>query len=448
MTLTLALCSTGIAEEPAPAVPIDGLVPLSKSEWDIPDVLDLELSIRYALEHSFAIQQAQERIREQGGLILEVKSIVLPNATVNASTSTVDDGLLQPNTNQNSWAVGVQVRQVLYGGGGLRAAIRAQDSIREAALFDLQTVIEDVILDIKTRYYDVLLARESIEVQEENIVLLEDQLTNARNRFEAGSVSQFDVLQSEVAVANARPALIRARNAYRIALDEFRRSMGYQNIDRQNVRKVPEFSGDLVYSPIDYALESSLSSALTKRPELQQLDLLADAQESAIVNAQSGFRPDVSLVGGYDLRSDTDVASLREYNHGWNIGLQATWSIWDGRATRGKVVQARSQLRQAKLTIEETKLGIEVQVRRAISSLQEADELVGAANKVVEQAAEALRLADARYSAGAATQVDVLDARVALTQARTNQLQANYSYMVAVANYDRAVGKTAYRVTL
>lgn len=447
LVVVSALLAVLHAEEPAPAVTIDGHEPLSQSEWDIPDELDLDLSIRYALEHSFAIQQAQERIREQEGLILEVKSIILPRATVNASTSTVDDGLLQPGTNENSWAVGLQVRQALYGGGGLRAAIRAQDAVREAALYDLQTVIEDVVLDIKTRYYDVLLARESIEVQEENIELLEDQLENARNRFEAGSVSQFDVLQSEVALANARPALIRARNAYRIALDEFRRSMGYQNLDSQNVVKVPKFLGELDYEKVSYKLVDALNDALSQRPEIRQLDLLIDARESAVVSARSGSRPDVDLVAGYDFRSNTDVSSLREYNRGWNIGLQASWAIWDGRATRGQIVQARSQLRQAELSVEETKLAIEVQVRRAISSLREADELVGAANKVVEQAQEALRLADARYSAGAGTQLNVLSARVALTEARTNQLQANYSHLIAAANYDRAVGKTIYRVT-
>ncbi|MEM9026398.1 MAG: TolC family protein, partial [Verrucomicrobiota bacterium] len=90
---------------------------------------------------------------------------------------------------------------------------------------------------------------------------------------------------------------------------------------------------------------------------------------------------------------------------------------------------------------------IEVEVRRAISSLQEAEELVEAATKVVEQAEEALRLADARYSAGAGTQLNVLSARFALTDARTNQLQANYSHLVAVANFERAVGDTEYRVT-
>jgi outer membrane protein TolC len=125
---------------------------------------------------------------------------------------------------------------------------------------------------------------------------------------------------------------------------------------------------------------------------------------------------------------------------GWTIGLQSSWAIFDGRATRGRVAQARSQLEQARLTTAEQILAVEVEVRRAISSLQEGAELAEAAQKVVQQAEEALRLADARYAAGSATQLDVLETRVALTEARTNQIEANYRYNVAVATLRRALG--------
>ena len=63
--------------------------------------------------------------------------------------------------------------------------------------------------------------------------------------------------------------------------------------------------------------------------------------------------------------------------------------------TRGQVAQARARLNQARLSVSEQLLDLEVEVRRALSSLQEAGELAEAAGKVVEQATEALRLADA-----------------------------------------------------
>jgi len=92
------------------------------------------------------------------------------------------------------------------------------------------------------------------------------------------------------------------------------------------------------------------------------------------------------------------------------------------------------------LQLEQTRLAVQVEVRRALSSLSEATELTDAAVRVVQQAEEALRLANARYGAGTATQLELLSAQVALTSARNNQLQANYSYNVAAAAMRRALG--------
>ncbi|HRE04827.1 MAG TPA: TolC family protein [Opitutaceae bacterium] len=115
--------------------------------------------------------------------------------------------------------------------------------------------------------------------------------------------------------------------------------------------------------------------------------------------------------------------------------------MFDGRATAGRVVQARSALAQSQLARSEAELAVEVEVRRSLSSLQEAGELAEASRKVVEQAAEALRLATVRQAAGTATQLDVLTSQVDLTQARTNQLTANYNYLVAMARLRKAMGQ-------
>ena len=127
---------------------------------------------------------------------------------------------------------------------------------------------------------------------------------------------------------------------------------------------------------------------------------------------------------------------------GWRVGIQSSWAIFDGRATEGRVIQARSQVRQVEIQLADQRVAVELEVRRAVSSLQEALELTESARKVVDQAEEALRLADARYNAGSATQLDVLQTRVALTQARTNQHEANYSYLIAESALRKAMGET------
>lgn len=416
---------------------------------DVPDTLDLQTAIRYALDNNFAIRQAKERIREQEGLIVEVKAQALPNATVDSLyTKNADElssdrgGTPGSNPSTQNWQIALNVRQILYAGGGIKAALSAQSALREAALLDLQATINAALFEVRTRFYNVLLGREQIKVQESNIQLLGEQLQIARNRFQAGASSNFEVLRAEVAEANAQPALIRARNSYRTAIDQLRQSLGYSNSRAENARKVPELVGSLDFTPVSFELEPSLIAARTNRPELRRLARLEDARTAGVRNAQAGYYPDLSLIGGYQFRKNNFSNRFSDSLDGWTIGLQSQWAVFDGRATSGRVAQARSQLRQSQLLTAESTLGVEVEVRTALSSLQEAAELANAATKVVAQAEEALRLANARYSAGTVTQLDVLQSRNDLTESRINQLQANYSYNVAVAAMRRAVGES------
>lgn len=415
---------------------------------DIPDKLDLQTAIRFALDNNFAILQAKERIREQEGLIVEVRALALPSASIdsgytkNADELSSDRGGPGTNPSTQNWQIALNVRQTLYAGGGVRAALDAQAALREAALLDLQATIDGALFQVRTRFYNVLLAREQIKVQESNVQLLGEQLQIARNRFEAGASSNFEVLRAEVALANAQPALIRARNGYRTSIDELRQALGFSNTRSDNVGKFPEFVGTLEFTPVSFELEPSLEAARTKRPELKRLARLEDAREAGVRNARSGYLPDVAVVGGYQFRKSNLSDRFKSSLDGWTVGLQSQWAVFDGRATSGRVAQARSQLRQAQLLTAESALDIEVEVRSALSSLQEAAELVNAATKVVAQAEEALRLADARYAAGTITQLDVLESRNAVTESRLNQLQANYAYNVAVAAMRRAIGES------
>ena len=304
---------------------------------EIPDTLDLPTILSYSLENNFSILQAQQRIREQEGLIIDIRSQALPEATVNANYTQIDSGLSEtfgglftPNT--ENWNVALNVRQALYKGGGVKAALKAQDLVEEAVLFDLKAAINLAVLDVTSRFYDVLLARENIDVQQQNIELLDSQLTDATNRFEAGAVSQFEVLRAEVERANAQPDLIRARNGFRIAIEELRQSMGFFGLE-DDLESVPEFVGSLEFLPIDINLSQALAVAKLNRPELQQLDLVVQAREQGIIIERSNRLPDVDLVGSYQFNKSVVSNSFSNALNGWTIGIQSSWAIFDGKST-------------------------------------------------------------------------------------------------------------------
>lgn len=414
------------------------------SSYEIPDELDMQTALGFALEHNFDILKARQRIEEQTGLVIEVRAQALPNVSLAGQYTEIDEGLSDPDgfgpVVTTQWSIGVQARQTLYKGGGVSAALRVQSLVEESALLDLETVVNDTMLSARIGYYGALLARARIGVQEENINLLEELLENAKNRYEVGTDSRFEVLRAEVSLANARPALIQAKNDFRIAIEELRQTLGFFAVEGGDRRKVPVLLGTLEYSPVYYDLDTSLETAVEKRPELLQLGKVAQARKEGVIIATSGYRPEVALVGSYLFNKPSNSSRFGDALEGWTAGLEVSVPIFDGRRTRGQVLQAKSQFEVAKLEVQQLALSVEVDVRRALSDMQAAAELAEASIQVVGQAEEALNLADIRYEAGDASQLDVLQARVSLTEARLNQAEAFYRYNVAAAQVRRSIG--------
>lgn len=407
----------------------------------LPATIDLRTAVAFALENNFAIRQARERIKQQEGVVVEVSAREIPNVAASGSfqLNDTDIGTSFPPSDR-AWQINLTASQVLYAGGGVRSAVRSSTLTRDAAMLDLKAVINSALLQVRTSFYGVLLAREQIKVQESNLQLLQEQLKTTTDRFDAGTVSSFEKLRAEVAVANAKVPLITANNNYRLAIESLRQGLGLTQGQAETLGSGPEFVGTLDYAPATFDLAALFSAARANRPELERLAKLEEAGEASITTAKSGARPTVSAFGGWALRKGpTD--DFGDSNNGWLLGVQSQWNIFDGRATAGRVTQARSRLEQTRLSHTEAQLAVEVEVRTAYSRWQEATELAGASQRVVEQATEAVRLANARYGAGTSTQLDVLQAQVDLTTARSNQIQAYYAYNVAVAALRRATGQ-------
>jgi outer membrane protein TolC len=403
--------------------------------------LSLDAALGYATDHNPALLRTREQIREQQGVWVEVRSAQLPAVSASGGYTRLDRGVTgSPLANDSTWSADITARQVLYAGGGIRASIKAQRELLEAAKFTFSAALNDTLLAVRRQFYDVLLARELVGVQEEALRVLEAELANARQRGDAGTVSSFEVLRAEVAVANAKPALIRARNSYRVAQDRLRATLGAP-VDSPAAPAELALEGTLLVSPREISLADALSAARSRRPELLAQERLITAATESIAAARSGYKPSVSAVAGYEWSKPALSTTGGDRLDGWTAGVQANWAIFDGRATAGRVAQARSRAAQAQLSREERQLGVDIEVREAHSSLVESAELLTASSRVIEQARESLRLARARFGAGTATQLDVLQAQSALTAAQSNLASARHGYAVALAALHRATGQ-------
>jgi outer membrane protein TolC len=410
--------------------------------------LSLTDCLNIALSQNATVLKAKNDLDAQYGVVVQTRAVALPRVQANGQYKDTDPHAIEslpfpgetitlPNQNWNS---GVQIVQSIYEGGKMVAALRAASVTKQQALAQYQSVIADTLLLMRIAYYDVLLAAQQITVHEASVVLLQKELEDQQRRYDAGTVPHFNVLRAEVAVANERPALIQARNNYRIAKNNLSNLLGY-NLPREIWENIPlNLTDTLDAAPYQVDLPAAIQQALARRTELVAVRKTAELQRLNVVNAKAGYKPTVQVFAGYGWYNAqyTQPVELDHDIHGWNAGAQLNWDIFDGMLTHGKVVQARALYEKAKTDVDDKGRQIELEVRTAYSDFIEAREVLESQQKV--QADEALREARARAEAGTSTQLDVLDAETSLTQARTTKIQALHDYAVARARLERAIG--------
>lgn len=334
-----------------------------------------------------------------------------------------------------SWQVTLQVRQVLYSGGQVKAALKIAKFTEDTSYWMLRDTVDTIISRTRQQFVTVLLNRSLITVQEESINLLTNQLKDQQNRFEAGTVPRFNVLQAEVELSNARPELIRARNNYFIAQLQLAKTLAVE----PTTSGKPEFNcvGELGLPPRRLGVNEALELARARRPflKVQRQSILIETQQIKV--ALAGYKPRLDANAGYELRNSRLSDDLSDVVNGWFFGVTGTWNLFDGGETYGRTKQARARLDSARVNYQDSVQQVELEVQQAFANLKQARETVQSEQKNVEQALEALRLSQERFSAGAGTQLDVLNARVALTRARTTEIQGRADYNTALAEFDR-----------
>ncbi|MEP6974791.1 MAG: TolC family protein [Spartobacteria bacterium] len=354
-----------------------------------------------------------------------------PSATPGTTTQIISSGLTD-----NSYNLRLTASQLLYNGSVI-PAIRGAGAAADASLYALRDTIDQVITTVRQQFYQVILNRALIGVQEESVSLLESQLKDQQNRFEAGTVPRFSVLQAEVALVNQQPALITARNNLRIAQLQLAKTIGLDFDPRRGNSAPLEAVGQLEFHQRDIPLTTAIALGKERRPFLKQQRSNILTQVQQVRGAFAGIQPTLSLNGGYAFESSQFSDRLRDVTEGWFFGVTGSWAIFDGLETVGKVKQARAILSQAKITYDDSVRQVELEIQQAYSNLQQDRELYDSQSKNVDQAREALRLASARLGVGAGVQLDVLNAQVALTQAQSTRLSALFSYNADLAEFDR-----------
>ncbi len=383
---------------------------------------------------------AQKKLEAARGGLLEARSGYLPSVI---STGFADKRQTQTTSDlrEQDYNASIRALENVYTGGAVSNQVGIAELMIEKQRCELEEVRNKVAMDVRIGFYDVLLNRAKVRVRENSVRVLNEELKTQEERLKAGIVGTLNVRRAQVALANEQPELANAKtelgNSY-LRLGEL---FGVDYRTQANQFGF-EVAGQLQYAALHPDLNECLGRADAKRAEIKarQLDVAIEDRQYAV--DRSELRPHVQLFSGYEVYSERDPNVGPEFNHGYLVGVNATWHLFDGFATKGRMQATHARREAAMQALEAARRSVASEVRSAFLDLQQSDNVLESETKNVQTADESLEITKSNLAAGLGTQLDILQAAADVTRTRTTRLSAIYLHNVAMARLARACAST------
>lgn len=332
----------------------------------------------------------------------------------------------------------VDLQWPIYTGGRTSALMRAAAGETSALAQDRDAVRADLKLDITRAYWAVITARASVDVVDQALARIGSHLDDVRNQLNVGLVPPNEVLSLEAQQARQQMLLIEAQNLAETSAADFRRLVGL-------APETPFELADRIDAPSAVSQQTStlVEAARARRAERKALEIRIAALGDRKAAAEAGRLPLIATVGGYDVARPNPRIFPRQaaWKPSWDIGVNLTWSLFDGGRVRAETAEAAADQRAAEERLKEFDANVALDVRQRAADLASAEAAIAAADVGVRSASDARRVVADRFSVGVATNTDVIDAQVALLQAELDRTRALANAHLAAARLDRAVGR-------
>lgn len=368
-----------------------------------------------------------------------------PNAAFGALGSLFSD---LPFGNENTWIAGLSLAQPIFAGGRIWSGIQAAEHAEAAAFAAYDEAAADIVLLVKRAYYDAALAAATVEIVEASVELANRHREDVRLQQQAGRASELELLRAEVEAENLQPQLVAARNGLELALLNLKRLVNLPADAEVELTTplVPAEGPDALV--LDRALPSleEAREQLSRRAALRAAESHVAAAEEGVDMARSAYLPTVALTANLNRQAFPDQVFISptgdEWRDDWTIGVALQWPLFQGMRRWAQVDEAQAVVQEAELGLEQLREAFALEYQQAQSELERARASLGAAQRTAQQAQRVYELTEMRFREGLATQLEVDNARLALQQARLNEVQAYHDALVAIASAERALGLT------
>jgi outer membrane protein TolC len=399
--------------------------PIGKGE-----TLGLKQCIEIALENHPSILASTNILRAGESRVGQAKSGRYPQVAGSAGYSRTDSVFTPAGAISNSYSSSVFLNQNLYDFGKTATQVRIQELNRESSRSDLENIRAQVIFGVKQAYWQFLQAKRNREVAGEVVAQFQHHLEQAKGFFEIGTKPKFDVTKAEVDLSGAKLNLLRAENNDRLARVFLNNALGLPEAEEFEVVDQLSFQ----HTKVD--LDGAIRKAYDRRPDLLAIVMRKKSLEETIELTRKDYYPSVTGNASY-----TWGGSDFPLRDGWSVGAQVNVPIFSGYLTKYQVEEARANLDTLSANEALLRQAVYQDVKQAWLNLDEAASRFTTAELSVRQALENLDLANGRYASGVGNPIEVTDALVAASNAKTAQISALYDYKVAQASLEKATGE-------
>ena len=433
--------------------------------------LSIEDAVTRAQRQSDAARTALAQLDAAGAQLDIARATALPSLRVtggythtyaSARGSAVSPQFLQTN----SYTVSGTLNQPLFQGGRELFGIRAASRLRTAARLTEQDARTVAGLDAQRAYLLALLADRIVAIQQSNLTLASNRVSQAEQLQGGGRAARYDVLRARVERANAEPLVLQAQSDREIALLQLKQLLKLP-LD-QPVALVSTLDGAAVGATLaSFAADTvDLSLAADARPSVRAALLTARARHDAVNVSRADLLPSFSafVTGGVSafptsgfppLLGERDPSGTNGcvppqgrsfcYNGGFfkdlAAGVQLSWNLFDVFRVRGNIDLAQAQAQLADIEYDRQRQAAALEIAQARAELTRARAFFQARQEASSEAQETFRLASLRYDRGLGTQLDVSDAQLAQLTAETNEARAAVDLYLATADLAYALGR-------
>ena len=322
----------------------------------------------------------------------------------------------------------------------------------ESAVESARATRIDMVASVRSAYYNVLLAEQSLSVLKEAIATTEKVVANTKSLYENGLASEYDYLTAEVQLSNLKPQVLQTENAISLTKLQLKMYLSIpEGVDIAVVGTLDDFRDQVLLNE-DYSYD------IEDNTTVRSLDIQAKMLKHQERLIQSSRMPSIAAFGqiSYIGQERVDLsgfigggmprATAGEQSKFWwqapiSVGAQISIPIFAGFKKTNQLREVRNQMSQLNIQREYAEQGIRLQIEQAINTLLTARETMLSNELTVQQAEKAYNISLTRYNAGAGTILELNSSQLSLTQAQLSYSQSIYDYLSAYASYEKALGK-------